>query len=70
MTEITMSDLLAQETKRTPHIFYAQLRSTEPMIYVEGLNAWLLTTYEKVASAITDYSSSTSILSRSCKRRR
>lgn len=46
MTEMTLSDLLAQETKSNPHAFYSQLRSTEPIIYVEGLDAWLLTTYE------------------------
>jgi hypothetical protein len=46
MTRITLSDLLAQETKNSPHAFYAQVRSTEPMVYVEGLDSWLLTTYE------------------------
>lgn len=46
MTKLTLSDLLAQETKNNPHAFYAQLRSNEPMVYVEGLDAWLLTTYE------------------------
>lgn len=46
MAEITMNDFLSQETKRDPHTFYAQLRSTEPLFYVEGLNAWVLTTYE------------------------
>jgi cytochrome P450 len=46
MTEITLSDLLAQETKGNSHAFYAQLRGTSPMIFVEGLDTWLLTTYE------------------------
>ena len=46
MAEITMNDLLSQETKRDPHTFYAQLRATEPLSYVEGLNAWVVTTYE------------------------
>lgn len=46
MTTITLNDLLAQETKYNPHAFYAHLRSTEPMVYVEELDAWLLTTYE------------------------
>lgn len=46
MAELTMSDLLTHEAKSTPHVFYARLRSTEPLIYIEGLDAWLLTTYE------------------------
>ncbi|MGH2478350.1 MAG: cytochrome P450 family protein [Ktedonobacteraceae bacterium] len=54
MTEMTMSDLLAQEHKSNPHAFYAQLRSTEPIIYVEGLDAWLLTTYEDALWLLKD----------------
>lgn len=46
MTEITLQDLLSQETKRNPNAFYAPLRSSEPLIYVKELNSWLLTTYE------------------------
>lgn len=54
MTEITLSDLLAQETKGNPHAFYAQLRGTSPIIYVEGLDAWLLTTYEDALWLLKD----------------
>src|SRR5438132_14352978 len=54
MAEITMNDLLAQETKRNPHTFYARLRSTEQLYYVEGLNAWVLTTYEDALFLLKD----------------
>lgn len=54
MTEITTSDLLAQETKSNPHVFYAQLRLTEPIVYVEGLDTWLLTTYEDALWLLKD----------------
>jgi cytochrome P450 len=54
MAEITMNDLLSQETKRDPHTFYAQLRSTEPLSYVEGLNAWVVTTYEDALFVLKD----------------
>src|ERR1022692_2582103 len=54
MTEITMNDLLSQETKSNPHTFYGQLRSTESLFYVEGLNAWVLTTYEDAMWLLKD----------------
>lgn len=54
MTEITMNDFLSQETKRNPHAFYARLRSTEPLFYVKGLNAWLFTTYEDALFVLKD----------------
>lgn len=46
MHQLTLNDLLDQETKRNPYAFYAQLRATEPLVYVEGMRTWLLTTYE------------------------
>jgi cytochrome P450 len=54
MSEITMNDMLSQETKRDPHTFYARLRSAEPLYYVEGLNAWVLTTYEDALFLLKD----------------
>ncbi len=54
MTELTINDFVAQETKRDPHTFYAQLRSTEPLSYVEGLNAWVLTTHEDALWLLKD----------------
>lgn len=54
MTTITLSDLLAQETKYNPHAFYAHLRSTEPIVYVEELDTWLLTTYEDALWLLKD----------------
>jgi len=54
MAEITMNNLLSQETKSNPHTFYARLRSTEPLFYMEGLNAWVLTTYEDALWLLKD----------------
>ena len=46
MTEMTINDLLTQEAKSHPHAFYTELRLTEPLIYIEELDAWVLTAYE------------------------
>lgn len=54
MTQISMQDFMSQETKRNPQVFYAQLRSDEPLYYVEGLNAWLTTTYEDALFVLKD----------------
>lgn len=54
MTQISMHDFISQETKRNPHVFYAQLRSAEPLYYVEGMNAWLLTPYEDALFVLRD----------------
>jgi cytochrome P450 PksS len=54
MSEITMNDLLSQETKSDPHTFYAHLRSTEPIFYVEGLNTWMVTNYEDALFVLRD----------------
>jgi cytochrome P450 PksS len=54
MTEVTMNDLISQETKRDPHTFFAHLRSTEPIFYVEEMNTWVLTTYEDALLLLKD----------------
>lgn len=54
MTQIKLHDFLSQETKRNPHVFYAQLRSVEPLHYVEEMNAWLTTTYEDALFVLKD----------------
>src|SRR5579859_1426167 len=54
MAEIIINDLLSQATKRDPYTFYTHLRSTEPIVYVEGMNAWLLTTYEDALLLLKD----------------
>jgi cytochrome P450 len=54
MESITINDLLAQETKRNPHAFYAHQRATEPLFYVPGLDAWVLTTYEDALWLLKD----------------
>ena len=54
MAKLTMEDIISQETKRNPHVFYGQLRSTEPLIYVDGMNAWIVTTYEDAMWLLKD----------------
>jgi cytochrome P450 len=54
MSEITMNDLLSQETKRDPHSFYAHLRSTEPLFYIEGMDTWMVTNYEDALFVLKD----------------
>lgn len=54
MESITINDLLAQETKRNPHTFYAHQRATEPLFYVPGLDAWVLTNYEDALWLLKD----------------
>jgi cytochrome P450 len=54
MTDVTMNDLLSQETKRDPHTFFAHLRSTEPIFYVEEMHAWMVTTYEDALFVLKD----------------
>lgn len=54
MAEITLETFISQEFKRDPHTFYAHLRSTEPVFYVEGLNAWILTNYEDALWLLKD----------------
>ncbi|MBO0782561.1 MAG: cytochrome P450 [Ktedonobacteraceae bacterium] len=54
MAQISLHDFVSQETKRQPHVFYAQLRSVGPLHYVEGLNTWILTTYEDALFVLKD----------------
>jgi len=57
MEQITMNDLLLQESKRNPSAFYAQLRQQEPLCYVAdfgGRGAWIATTYEDAIAILKD----------------
>ncbi len=54
MADVTMNDLLSQTTKRDPHTFFAHLRSTEPIFYVEEMHAWMVTTYEDALFVLKD----------------
>jgi len=54
MTEITMHDMMAQETKRDPYTFYAHQRATEPVFYVEDMQSWVVTTYEDALFLLKD----------------
>ncbi|GHO56164.1 cytochrome P450 family protein [Ktedonobacter robiniae] len=54
MSRISLQEFQSQETKRDLHVFYAQLRSMEPLHYVEDLNFWLTTTYEGTLFVLKD----------------
>lgn len=54
MSKITLHDITSQETKRNPYPFYAQLRSQEPLVYVEDLNSWVVTTYKDALFVLRD----------------
>ncbi|GHO71987.1 polyketide biosynthesis cytochrome P450 PksS [Ktedonobacter sp. SOSP1-52] len=54
MSRISLQEFQSQETKRDLHVFYAQLRSMEPLHYVEDLNFWLTTTYEDALFVLKD----------------
>ena len=56
--KITVSDLLAQETKRHPSTFYAHLREQEPLTYIGDFlgmgNAWIITNYDDAIALLKD----------------
>ncbi len=56
--KITVSDLLTQETKSNPSVFYAHLRTQEPLIYVDDFlgmgKAWIVTNYEDAIMLLKD----------------
>ncbi|GCE31713.1 cytochrome P450 [Dictyobacter alpinus] len=54
MTEMTFATLISQENKKDPHAFYAHLRATEPIFYVQDLNTWIVTTYEDALLVLRD----------------
>src|SRR5258707_7250690 len=57
MTEISYSDLQAQETLRDPQTFYGQLREHDPLqVFSFGaLKIWLIAaTYDEIAELLKD----------------
>ncbi len=59
MAQITLSDLISQETKRNLIAFYARLREQEPLIYIpddlSGMGgAWMATTYDDAVTILKD----------------
>jgi cytochrome P450 len=56
--KITMSDLLTQETKRNPLVFYAHLRAQEPIAYIDDFlgmgKAWIVTNYDDTIALLKD----------------
>jgi cytochrome P450 len=56
MGQITLNDLLSQETKRHPSAFFGKLRAQEPLSYVTGgkMGFWITTTYEDAIAVLKD----------------
>ena len=56
MVQITLSDLISQETKRHPSVFYGKLRAQEPLSSFtgNGMGFWLATTYEDAIAILKD----------------
>jgi cytochrome P450 len=54
MDNLMINDFMSQAVKRDPHTFYAQLRATEPLFYVEEMGAWVLTRYEDALLILKD----------------
>ncbi|GHO49320.1 cytochrome P450 family protein [Ktedonospora formicarum] len=58
MGQITLLDLVAQDTKRDPFTFYERLRVEAPLIRVSGLlgreNTWLVTNYDDAIAILKD----------------
>jgi cytochrome P450 PksS len=59
MTQINMSDLLAQETSRNPWTFYQQLRAQDPLpsipnFFGMGKTAWIVTNYDDAIAILKD----------------
>ena len=57
MTQISMSDLLSQETLRDPIAFYGRLREQEPLSHFtsSGVGVWIIaTTYDEAIELLKD----------------
>jgi cytochrome P450 len=56
MAQITLSDLISQETKRNPSAFFARLREQEPLSHFtfNGMEAWITTTYDDAIAILRD----------------
>ena len=58
MAQITMSDLISQETKRNPSAFFGKLRAQEPLSYITNFGgfggAWIATTYDDAIAILKD----------------
>jgi cytochrome P450 len=59
MAQINLSDLLAQETMRSPWTFYEQLRTQDPLPSIPnffglGKTAWIVTNYDDAIAILKD----------------
>jgi cytochrome P450 len=56
MGQITLNDLLSQETKRHPWAFFGKLHAQGPLSYVigDGMGFWITTTYEDAIAVLKD----------------
>lgn len=53
-TDAQPADLFPPEFYDDPYPFYAQIRQNAPVMFIEQLNAWILTRYEDVYNAAVD----------------
>ena len=51
---VHLHELNSQETKRHPQVFFGQLREGRGPYFVEGLNAWVTTSYEDALFVLRD----------------
>jgi len=56
MGQISLNELLSQETKRYPSAFFGKLRPQDPLCYVTGgeMGFWITTTYEDAITVLKD----------------
>ena len=56
MGQISLNELLSQETKRHPSTFFGKLRTQDPLSYVTGgeMGFWITTTYEDAITVLKD----------------
>jgi cytochrome P450 len=58
MKQITIKDLLAQDTKRNPYAFYTPLREQGPLTYINDFGgrggAWIATNYDDAIAILKD----------------
>lgn len=56
MEQITLNDLISQETKRNPSSLYARIRAQGSLVYltVNGMGFWVATNYDDVIAILKD----------------
>src|SRR5579859_2234909 len=56
MEQITLNDLISQETKRNPSSLYDRIRAQGPLVHlmVNGMGFWVATNYDDVIAILKD----------------